>query len=154
MGDRCYLRMTIRKKDLPAFREILGWPEFGQVEENDAYWADKVFYEIEESEANYGWYDELNAAAKKDLMLFGYSAPGGSYGPSLFAVVDGHYFGVACDTDRGEPSVVVRWINKKAVPSRAELQYVAKYFAAKDKIEAAFKLRPASEPTIKQKELF
>lgn len=97
MGDRCYLSIAIRKQDQEAFGVIL---ECGKED-----WYDEVsvegdkYMEVVCYEANYGWHDEIDAAADQGLVFQGHHGSGGQYGPGCFAGIDGDYSYISVDEE-------------------------------------------------------
>ncbi len=90
MGDRCFLEMTIRREDLPKFAPHVDtrpgekwWDEIQDHPSNPHLVSVSVY------EANYGWLDERQQAAKADIAFAGTHGEGGCYGGYAFAAVDG-----------------------------------------------------------------
>ena len=100
MGDRCYLNVTVRDADKPAFAEFFEMT----VEDLEGCW------EVEE--ANYGLYEELTELAAKGCVFIGWHTSGGEYGSAEFCGIGGEcsfhetlhegYLAMACDID-GNP---------------------------------------------------
>ncbi len=99
MGDRCYLQITMRSKDLKPFGEKIGC--------SDKYnWWDDLCEEdnpdvvtVAVHEANYGWLDDREKAAEAGFVFLGQHDEGGTYGPSAFASVNGVHMEVPVDHD-------------------------------------------------------
>ena len=109
MSDTCWLNMTFPRKDLPAFNKVLKdqiWDNghetaFWDEDNGDDSLVDAIIYE-----ANYGWYDEIQALAKAGLsFLVGHGA-GGEYGPCAYACYQGDLAECSTDYD-GNPVAVV-----------------------------------------------
>ena len=85
MGDRCYLEITLRRSDLDRFGKHLdaapgeAWWDHLDEEANQPGIVTASVYE-----ANYSWYDERCAAAKKGIDFHGWHAEGGEYGVCVF----------------------------------------------------------------------
>jgi len=81
MGDRCWLQVTVHRNHVDAFWEAVGdEPKYNNPTMDE--WGNST-YEVEE--ANYGWYDQLDAAAAAGCIFEGQHGPGGEYGPAAFA---------------------------------------------------------------------
>ncbi len=99
MGDRCYLQITMRRKDLEPFGHQLGW--------TGGYdWWDDLYNEanpevvtVAVHEANYGWVDDRESAAEAGLVFTGQHDAGGTYGPCAFAAVNGVHMEMPVDHD-------------------------------------------------------
>jgi len=99
MGDRCYLQITMRRKDLEPFGNQLGW--------TGCYdWWDDLYDEdnpdivtVDVQEANYGWVDDREAAAEAGFLFIGQHDAGGTYGPCSFAAVNGVHMEMPVDHD-------------------------------------------------------
>ena len=132
MGDRCYLEMTMRRGDLPRFAPHVGaaaderwWTE----DEPDAGNPDLVRVRVHEAE--YGWFDEREAAAKAGIPFIGTHGQGGEYGSHAFVSWAGRQ--LEAPTNRDGDMVVA--INEALVPieTRFDLYaYVETLRAARD----------------------
>lgn len=95
MGDRCWLQIRVRKQDAQLWDEI--WRE-GKDPPRFEDWLDEVQEETDTTligqanEANYGWQDELERAAKLGCVFVGSHGEGGGYGAATFAGIGGEYF--------------------------------------------------------------
>lgn len=87
MGDRCYISLTLLKKDRGVFAEIFGEKKEEWYESVDA--ETDLYVSVADYEANYAWYGELNEAASKGVVFFGTHASGGNYGAGAFVAIDG-----------------------------------------------------------------
>ena len=91
MGDRCYLTMTLFRRDLPSLLTHLGRgeaAESGNVENEFAEIEPQVpegVVSITEYEANYAWYTELETFAGEGYIFYGSHSAGGDYEAGLFA---------------------------------------------------------------------
>ena len=102
MGDRCDIRITMRRSDIVRFSEAVGYDNWwNQAEDADGNDIEIGNPEPEESyadgmpkdsvvtlcaeEVNYGWYDELCAAATSGVPFYGTHGSGGCYGAAMFA---------------------------------------------------------------------
>jgi len=104
MGDRCYINLTLLKKDRIFFAEIFGGTEEEWYDQVD--WEDDRYISVIDHQANHAWYDELNEAAARGLVFFGNHASGGNYGAGAFIGIDGGCDYVDIDSD-GHPTVRV-----------------------------------------------
>jgi hypothetical protein len=88
MGDTCYLEIRLHDKDVKRFCEVLE-------EDDPGDWACAIDRDNEHSktytvdEADYGWYDELDNAARAGIIFEGWHGSGGDYGAYRF-VSSGH----------------------------------------------------------------
>ncbi len=98
MGDRCWLRIRVRKEDMKIWNKIFGDLSncLDETEEETDKTLTGVCYE-----ANYGWTTELTDAAVRGCVFEGESAAGDGYGPSTFAGFDGDFFVVDTGHDGG-----------------------------------------------------
>ena len=100
MSDRCWLSIEFRKEALPKFNEILEYEnEFWDEAEMDEETIQATIYE-----ANYGWYNEIQALAKAGLTFTVSHGAGGEYGPCVYACHKGDL--VECSADWDENPVV------------------------------------------------
>ncbi len=129
MGDRCWLQMSFPRKDLPRFNEILEnhvWEGcFWDEDSGDDEEVNAIIYE-----ANYGWYDEIQALAKAGLSFTVSHGAGGEYGPCVYACYEGELVGCSADWE-GNP---VAPIHKDGVDENA-LKACMKYHHLVEKIE-------------------
>lgn len=110
MGDRCWIRVYLRKQDLEKFNEATGWST--DYEELDD--GDDGQFSLEISEVNYGGDDQLGMAAGAGIRFHGQHGPGNCYGPGMFAS-DGHAIS-AIDLDL-EGYVTVRYDPETGMPA-------------------------------------
>jgi hypothetical protein len=99
MGDRCYLQMAIRRKDLEPFGKAIG------VSNSHPWWDDlheegraRVVMAIVH-DANYAWLDSRIAAAEAGIVFTGQHDAGDNYGPCAFAAVNGMHIEMPVDHD-------------------------------------------------------
>lgn len=125
MGDRCYLSITLRRCDVDAFNKATEEDllECGAVEGAETT-DDSGTVTVEMDEANYGWYNQREAAAKAGIKFFGHQGEGGDYGACDF-VSDGSGEELAVAVNR-EGNVVVS-VNDKGRASDFELANVRKF---------------------------
>ncbi len=99
MGDRCYLEITYRKDDHPAFQKILGWKDsmkwYDDVLEQNDTWI-----HVYADEVNYGLMSEREAIAQDGIPFFGWHGAGGDYECCLFAAADGEMADVVGTEER------------------------------------------------------
>jgi len=148
MGNRCYVEITLAKRDLQEFADIqkLIHPDWEPVtfvspgciaEPGD--WFDD-FWQVEGNvalitlmcaEANYAYSDELEHFARAELLFEGHNDPGEDYGAALFAS-NGSKACCWCDAaSSGFPVAPI--VNGKAVMTAYNRYYeavqnVVKYF--------------------------
>ena len=81
MGDRCWLQVTVHRNHVDEFwKAVDDDPKYAESEEDE--WGN-MRYQIDE--ANYGWSDQLDAAAAQGCVFEGDHGAGGEYGPHSFA---------------------------------------------------------------------
>ncbi|MBW1930271.1 MAG: hypothetical protein JRJ13_14105 [Deltaproteobacteria bacterium] len=105
MSDTCYLHITFPRKDLPKFNEVLKdelydgvfWDE----EMGDEHQVDAIIYE-----ANYGWYDQVQALARAGLTFSVSHGAGAEYGPCVYACYKGELVMCSADWD-GNPVIAI-----------------------------------------------
>lgn len=78
MGDRCHIRVVVRKSDLPFWEEELAG--FTSCEESDG-----TICEVEQDEVNYGGCDILERATRKGIPFYGSHGSGCDYPEMVFA---------------------------------------------------------------------
>ena len=104
MGDRCWLSITVRKRDFVNLCEEVGEdPLFLLTKEQAADESDKPLY-FDFDEANYGWYTELHAAADRGCAFYGGHGAGGEYGDAAFCASNKNIIWIETDQD-GTPTV-------------------------------------------------
>ena len=138
MSDTCYLHITFPRKDLPKFNEVLKdelydgvfWDE----DIGDEYQVDAIIYE-----ANYGWYDQIQALARAGLTFSAYHAAGSEYGPCVYACYKGELVMCSADWD-GNPVVPIP--PSGGVPIDDYL-HCRRYWELVSKIEAETKRKAA-----------
>ena len=98
MGDRCFIEITLRREDLSRFgAHVPATP-------GEAWW-DRITEDNPDTvtvsvyEANYGWYDERDEAAKAGIPFYGTHSEGGEYGPYAFAAWKGTHREAQLDHD-------------------------------------------------------
>ena len=142
MGDRCYLEITLRRSDLDRFGKHLDaapgeewWDHLDDESDQPGIVTASVY------EANYSWYDERCAAAKKGIDFHGWHAEGGEYGPFEFVSFRGKHLEAERNHD-GELVIAVDE-NLKPLTGMARLR---KYVRTLKKVNAAFaRVEPAAE---------
>ncbi len=107
MGDTCSLQVRLHNKDVKRFCEA--------IKEGDPdTWACGIYehagnsklYDVEE--VNYGWYDELDAAAKAGIIFTGWHGTGGDYGAYNFVSAGHGNVLYAEQTHEGNYAIAVR----------------------------------------------
>ena len=90
MGDRCYLEMTLRRADLDRFApHVDAKPGEEWWDHLDDHPETPGLVNVSVYEANYGWLDERQEAAKAGIAFTGTHGEGGCYGAYAFVAVDG-----------------------------------------------------------------
>jgi len=120
MGDRCYLGMSLAERDLPILREILHYKAEDIVDK-----AENGIAEIEEQEADYGWYTELQELAKRGIPFYGNHGPGGEYDAHSFCGLKNHYYEVGVS----DGDIIIK-ANEDGSPNRESARNVKKYLQA------------------------
>ena len=126
MGDRCYWRARVSADTASLFEEIIRLQEC-EIDREEGRWIE---YEVDA--ANYGYYMQMEDAAKQGCAFEGYSGPGGDYSAILFASKDG-VLHTAAEVD-GRPAVRVD-LDGKIV--QADLDGVLDYLRALKAVAAA-----------------
>lgn len=94
MGDRCYVQVRVKNKDLKQFIKIAGLDESFITSE----WKATSLLEIDE--ANYGLYEELLQAAKANIDFIGWHGAGSEYPESSFVGSGGKMIDVMSSNGR------------------------------------------------------
>lgn len=124
MGDRCYMQVTCRRQDQPAF-EALGFHlEF---EES----ADCPIIEMIDEEANYAHHGVLPAK----VPFLASHGPGGNYGDGLIACDGQRYAEVEAGHDGG---FVLHWDEKTNQPASESQAHVREYLAVHQTVQELF----------------
>ena len=105
MGDRCYLRIKVRRQDEKLWAKVTD-------EEYIAEWLDldepddgkSPTLEGSIDEVNYGWIDELTKAAELGCVFEGRHEAGGEYDAEEFGAIDGKLF-IYAVAQNGSPAV-------------------------------------------------
>lgn len=135
MGDRCYLRLQIRKMDRWIWNQVFsenrdpkGYTEW--LEELEL--ADANTETRSTTEANYAYWDELSDAAKLGAVFEGYHGEGGEYPAERFVGYDGRVDYLRVDHE-GAPCVKV---NRYGIPDRRGLAEVMAFHKQARIVEA------------------
>ena len=133
MGDRCYLEMTLRRADLDRFAP------HADASPGEEWWDHlddhpeiSGLVDVSVYEANYGWLDERQGAAKAGIAFMGTHGEGGCYGPYAFAAHDGEldeaplnhdgYLIIAVDDDlkpvEGAEDCIRAYVNRRRAVER------------------------------------
>ena len=102
MGDRCYLRIKVRRQDEKLWAPIAGEETIGRwldLDEPDDGKSPTLEGSIDE--ANYGWFDELTQAAELGCVFEGRHEEGGEYDAEEFAAIGGKLFIYSVGKDGG-----------------------------------------------------
>lgn len=102
MGDRCYLNLQIRSRDLLELVRVTGIDYW----QNEAGPEDPVADLVLE-EANYGIPDELARAAESGLTFIGHHSAGGEYGAEEFVTRKKKVIYLPYDENSGEAVISV-----------------------------------------------
>ncbi len=139
MGDRCYVRMTLKDEDLVRFGKYLGvkpgerwWDE--QDEPGDGLIGVGIF------EANDGLTDQRGEAAKAGIPFFGWHGEGGEYGGAEFASLGGEM--LECETNRDGELVLVL---DDDLNVQSDLEHIRRYVAMRRQVQAQFGIKPLDE---------
>lgn len=98
MGDRCYMRLNIARKDLPVFEDI------GFMDAEGCNSGASIT--VEDPEANYAHYTELENLAMNGVVFEGYHGQGGEYEAAVVAS-DGAEYAEANTIDSKHPAVSI-----------------------------------------------
>ena len=134
MDDRCYLEITLRRSDLDRFGKHLDaapgeeWWDHLDEEANQPGVVTASVYE-----ANYSWYDERCAAAKKGIDFHGWHAEGGEYGPFEFVSFRGKHL----EAERNHDGELVIAVDENLKPL-AGMAHLRRYARTLKKVRAAF----------------
>jgi len=134
MGDRCFLHVVIRPKDVNVLARALGalTPNYkGEVVSWEP--GDNGLVEIEIEEANYGCYEGLLKAASEGAAFIGWHTAGGEYSAQAFAsdessdapcfVESGHSGGYVVQTnDDGKPCSLALVVMQAFIKTRDRVQ--------------------------------
>lgn len=124
MGDRVYSELTCNRAHLETFLEI-GYVVMSDSDPNDQAVS------VEEDEANYGNYDELNSLAGKGIPFHGSHGVGSCYSAAAFVSDGRDLIWVQCDTDG---QLVVRFNTKTQDAHQDDIEECRRYYGL---IEAA-----------------
>ena len=105
MGDRCYLRIKIRRQDEKLWAPIAGEETIGRwldLDEPDDGKSPTLEGSIDE--VNYGWFDELTQAAAAGCVFEGRHEAGSEYDAEEFAAIGGELF-IYAVAQNGAPAV-------------------------------------------------
>lgn len=143
MGDRCWVQITVRAKDVREWLK-LGYDfefdedaaKFEVIEPDQLVTADPV--ELKDSERNYGVSYRTPEDIGNDLVLgcpmIGFSDAGGTYGDEMFAW-DGKTFRTVQTNKYGVPVVRVSRLTRKIVEDDfAEVSEFLDFFAEVEKL--------------------
>lgn len=134
MGDRCYLRITLKREDLDRFGQHLGYLP------GDRWWdeldepADGLV-EVGIFEANYGLTDQRMAAAQAGVAFVGWHSEGGEYGSYEFASAGGEM--LECETNRNGDLILAL---DHDLNIQNDLQHTRKYVAMRRQVREAMGL--------------
>ena len=141
MGDRCYLEITLRRSDFDRFGKHLDaapgeewWDHLDEDQDQPGIVTASVY------EANYSWYDERCAAAKKGIDFHGWHAEGGEFGPFEFVSFRGKHL----EAERNHDGELVIAVDENLRPL-AGMAHLRKYVRILKKVKAAFaRVEPAA----------
>ncbi len=132
MGDRCYMRVTCRRQDVPRFEPL------GFVLDYEAD-ANHPIVELIDEEANYAHHGRLPA----DVPFLAEHGPGGNFGNGLVAC-DGHR---QADIEAGhEGGFVIAWDVAEDAPVAGSLAAIREYRAVWRAVEELFERLAAPAP--------
>lgn len=136
MGDRCSLTIHMRKDDLPRFAKAAG--EDLEFLKNCVTIDDRSGVVLNVEEANYGWIEERENAAKAGISFVGGHDAGCTYSSCRFAAHGGKMIDIT-DVD-GDPAVAVHrsCTNRQCVePDPEDMRQVRDYYLLEDAAKAA-----------------
>jgi hypothetical protein len=129
MGDRCYLRITLKREDLDRFGQYM------KCKPGERWWdeeqdepADGVI-EVGIFEANYAMTAQRTEAAQAGLVFFGWHGEGGEYGGYEFASAGGEM--LECATDRNGDLVLVL---DHDLNVQNDLEHIRRYIAMRRQV--------------------
>jgi hypothetical protein len=136
--------VKVRKDDLPKFTGIVfsfgkdAHPDWGY-EEWLKEWEEVVvdtetFVEVEDCQANYGFWDQTQDAAKAGCVFYGSHGAGGEYGCGGFVGVGEKFYGID-QSHYGNPTVCVE---DDGTVSETALENVREYLKAKKVVRTEF----------------
>ena len=105
MGDRCYLRIKVRRQDAKLWaevtdeEEIADWLGLDELDDGESKTLEGSI-----DEANYGWVDELTKAAKLGCVFEGRHEAGCEYDAEEFGAIGGKLF-IYAVAQNGSPAV-------------------------------------------------
>lgn len=124
MGDRCYMKLTCRRQDLPRF-EPLGFVVDHEADPNSP------LVELMDEEANYAHHGDL----PRDVPFLAEHGPGGNSGNGRVACDGQRYADVEAGHDGG---FVIAWTRSTSKPNAASLRAVRDYLAVEQAVQRAF----------------
>lgn len=140
MGDRCYLTIRVRTKDVPRTREILGVDHEYDDPDTDA--GDTVW--LTNEQANYGLLEARQELAAAGVDFVGWHGEGGSYSPYVFIAFRGEHLEAPSLTDGHYPCVE---ISRDAEPIPEQLAQALRYHRLLDELEEAWSAQTAATPS-------
>lgn len=105
MGDRCYLRIKVRRQDEKLWAKVAGeekiddWLDLDEPDDGESPTLQGDIQEV-----NYGWVDELTEAAKLGCVFEGRHEAGGEYDAEEFGAIGGRLF-IYAVAQNGSPAV-------------------------------------------------
>jgi len=89
MGDRCYMQITLRQRDMDRFAAILNTPP------GEPWWDEEIdepgkgVVRVALQDVNHGLHDARQEAARAGIPFMGWHGEGGDYGGCEFASLHG-----------------------------------------------------------------
>lgn len=130
MGDRCYVEIICRPRDIRRFQD-LGFSVWEQQSESAV---------IQDEAANFAHGEDLEALAKEGLVFFGWHAPGDEYPGELFAAAKGEMAWVF--GDEYGPACRMR---RDGTPEPADHERVLKYWQLRGQVEVLLGISNAKD---------
>jgi hypothetical protein len=127
VGDRCYISIKFRRADLPIFEEILGKDVFEELD------GGAQIVVGSHAEANYGWTQELEELAQRNIPFSGFHGKGSEYSAEVFAACNGLFAEVFSD-EQGDVMIYID--NTGKIHKRAK-ERVMEYYHILEMAEAA-----------------
>ena len=105
MGDRCYLRIKVRRQDEKLWAEVAGEEKIeGWLDLDEPDDGKSPVLEGSIEEVNYGWVDELMKAAELGCVFEGRHEAGYDYDAEEFGAIGGKLF-IYAVAQNGAPAV-------------------------------------------------
>lgn len=137
MGDRTWCQISSRSGDLTKLTKVLhGLNDEPTEQEADELWDELDDQEdgttfVQEYEVDWGWFDEVNRAAKEGLIFEGSHGPGGEYGPKEFVCMGGRAYWMESD---GHGRVLIQ-VKSPGRPIKGQLAQAKAFYRARKGVQ-------------------